>query len=335
MLHFDMTAWLSVTKFLGVFFTGVFSMLPLVVDYRDKHKKINKWGRIALIGAAISTFVSGVSQVLELKKDTNDANEALVRNNRLLEQVRRVLNPVRDLSVSACVEVPLGSPDLAVVAANLKKIQDDNSSITGVERSDSGLLIRKTSLLLENAPPNLEAYKALSEVSIGMSFVQSSKSLEDLEKQFHDPEDGLNADLRVVFSSDNEKMDNVYSYRNGRLFIIVQNVESNPKYWVASGKIVAIEDLQGAWLILTLESAHGDDNKLQAIRSPFVLTDLMLRMTDGRSFLLSRAAFTATSDSVQDPQYFYRFPSSQDQFPMPKAISRTCGEGPPLNHGSP
>jgi hypothetical protein len=125
----------------------------------------------------------------------------------------------------------------------------------------------------------------------------------------------------------NERQKNTYFYTGGRLFIIVQSVESSPKYWISSGKIRSIEDLQNSTLIVTLENffVMGDRKALEKIRSRFMLRKITLNMTDGRYFEIGAAAFTP-SVMQSEPRYLYRFPSDEEQFPKPRMIGLTCDE---------
>jgi hypothetical protein len=327
----SLDALLTVTKFLGIAFAGLFSMLPLVVDYRDKHKKINKWGRIALIGAAISTFVSAASQYFELQKDKSDAQDALSRTNTLLAQVKRVLNPVRDLNLGACVEVPLGSPDMAEASTRLKQYAAGDLTVPSGDifnQAGHSLLIRSTSSIIQNLPPNVEVYRALSDVTIEVSFIVSPATLNDIAQQFFDSTAAWKADLRIGFISSTDQTKNQFFYKDGRLYILIQNVESNPKYWISSGKIISIEDLQNAVLIARLEnfSVSGDFAKIGNIRSTFALRKLSLNMTDGRHFEIKNSALLSSQDKQKEPLYLYRFPSDEEQFPVPAMIGLTCDE---------
>ncbi len=306
-------------------------MLPLVVDYRDKRKKINKWGRIALIGAAASTFVSAASQYFELQKGKADAQDALIRANTLLTQVERALTPVKNLNVSACIEIPLSSPDLIDVATRLKQYVDGDRPITNgdyLNQSKKALIVRNVSSIVENTPPNAEVYRALSDVTIGVSFLLSSNALTEIAKQFVDPATAPQGDLKISFLSDNEKTKNQYFYKNGRLFMIIQDVPSDPKYWISSGQIISIVDLQNANLVVDLEnfSVSGNVEKLGRIRSAFILRKLTFGMTDGRHFEIAESAFLVSHNNRNEPLFLYRFPSSVEQFPKPAMVGLTCDE---------
>jgi hypothetical protein len=316
----DADTLLSTLKFVGIFCTGVFSLLPLIVDYRDKDKRINKWGWTGLIGATVSTFVAAASQYFELQKGSADARAALERSNALLAQVKRALNPVKDLKLSACVEVPLDSPDMADIAVRLKQYAaGDIAAHTEdfVDKSTKTAIIRNVSSLI-NTAPNIEAYKALSDVTISVSFLVSSNKLQDIQRQFSDPTNPAQSDLRIGFLSDNQNTKNQFIYRDGRLFIFLLDVGSDPKYWISSGKIIAIEDLQSAVLMVTLEnfSVSGGTNKIGRIRSTFAIRRLGFNMTDGRRFVIEGEALVASHDRSNQPFYLYRFPANENQFPV-------------------
>ncbi len=109
---------LIVTKVLGSLFAGAFGILGLLTDYRDKRTHaITKWGRRVLFGIVISTIVAVASQAIETvlnKIDAKDANTRLARqvevSNATLREVERSIFPLKDLTISYAVEIPVESP---------------------------------------------------------------------------------------------------------------------------------------------------------------------------------------------------------------------------------
>src|SRR4051812_22675650 len=57
---------LEVVKVCGLTFTGLFGVLALVVEYKDKEaKKITLWGKVAVVGVVASSLIAIVSYGLE------------------------------------------------------------------------------------------------------------------------------------------------------------------------------------------------------------------------------------------------------------------------------
>jgi hypothetical protein len=307
-------------------------MLPLVVDYRDHYKRINKWGRLALIGAAVSTFISAASQYFELQKGQKDAQDALARTNTLLAQVKRVLNPLKDLSLGACIEVPLEPPELSDVSNRLEQIGKRGQEIPNVinfYKDKQIAVISDVASIAGESSSNQEVYHALADVTIEVSLIASKETLEEIERARFDPNTTPPADLEIGFLSGPDRSANRFIYREHGLFTDIQMRKSDPTFWKASGAIRSIEDLQNAVLMIRLRDfvVAGDRNKLTKIRSTFVLKKLTLSMTDGRAFEIQGSLFRSSRDKRQQPRFLYRFPANEEQFPpTPKFRGVACDE---------
>lgn len=106
---------LIVLKFLALLSAGIWGVVSLRVDYRDKEGKITLWGRRALIGVIASTLVAAITQGIEYYGGQKSSREAAERNYQLLNEISRAvypLSPAKDMFVSASATIPLTDTSL-------------------------------------------------------------------------------------------------------------------------------------------------------------------------------------------------------------------------------
>ncbi|WP_398497748.1 hypothetical protein [Variovorax sp.] len=97
-------------KLFSTVLTGLFGVLALLVDYRDRQtNKIGKWGKVALAGVLVSSTVSLVTQGIDERQNQ-------------LEGARRAAEAEELKSKLARLADPLAPPDVYVNWALPKKI---------------------------------------------------------------------------------------------------------------------------------------------------------------------------------------------------------------------
>jgi hypothetical protein len=75
------------------------TVVGLLTEFRDEHKRITRNGRIALIGILASFLVSGATSILEMEKSKAEA----VAHER---EIRRLLRPFGDFQAQFSFTVP-------------------------------------------------------------------------------------------------------------------------------------------------------------------------------------------------------------------------------------
>jgi hypothetical protein len=223
---------LIATKFLGTMFAGVFGILGLVTDYRDKTTNvITKWGRLALVGIVVSTMVAIASQAIETvlsRKEAREANAQLARqlelSNSTLAEVERSIFPLKDLAISYEVEIPIQNPLLAAYKRRLT---------AGIEQ------MRNT---------HGRAGAALGEVGIAVLLYRKPFDLE----QFFQSENNKRARPDLSFSIEVRSPDLEYAYPSGELRFAARSIRVDPTRWSGNGRIAAIPDLSESQLLATV-----------------------------------------------------------------------------------
>jgi hypothetical protein len=108
---------------------GYLFLLPVFLyacEYLDLSWKARATKAGIVMIAGLSAFVVAVIQNTEDK-------EAISRNNDLLNQATRILEPIANLSLSACIEVDLNQPQMKEVADKLAALAQSRQDL-----SDSG-----------------------------------------------------------------------------------------------------------------------------------------------------------------------------------------------------
>ena len=87
--------------------TGLFGALALLTTYKDAQGKITKWGKIALGGIIVSSFISlGLFIVEKVKAEAASARaqaelkSLLDANTKTLNEISRVVHSIKDVKVS-------------------------------------------------------------------------------------------------------------------------------------------------------------------------------------------------------------------------------------------
>ncbi len=90
-----------VFKYAGILLAGCFGLLGVLTEYRDKKGNVTKWGRIAVIGAIVSTTLAVISQDLDFRRQAQEDRASAQRAERqaqsnagLLEQIARAVDPL-------------------------------------------------------------------------------------------------------------------------------------------------------------------------------------------------------------------------------------------------
>src|SRR6266853_828498 len=117
---------LAFCKFTGVLISGIFGVIGLLLNFKDKDGQVTKAGRRALILIITSTLVALISQSIEVYRERNKESEAarkydqeIQRNGKLLYEVDRGLQPIKDVRLGFVIAVPLEHPKLQAYRARL------------------------------------------------------------------------------------------------------------------------------------------------------------------------------------------------------------------------
>lgn len=244
---------LVILKLLAVLLTGIFGLIGLLVDYKDRTGRITRGGRWALIGVVLSTVVAVASQAVETKIKSKEDSEAAEKTLRLLTEIRY---PFRDAYVTANMLVPRASlPSyFSTIDQTFVHYTDSDSDDDTIdpETGDLGLNISKTSKLFPKE--NSMEWNALANVRIEFCFYKTPIDTSRFKNcVFPKP------DLHFVARTN----DVVIQYYNSRADaqVLAMRMEANPRQvqWRSNGKIASLGDLSGSQLIVCLENSNFEE----------------------------------------------------------------------------
>src|SRR6266446_5999242 len=109
----------ATAKFVAVMITGIWAVIGLQVNFRDKDGRITAWGRRALFWSVISALVAVGVQALETANKRREDEASAEKTRNLLTEIRRAVYPVRNVYTTANLVVPRAS--LPAYAARLDK----------------------------------------------------------------------------------------------------------------------------------------------------------------------------------------------------------------------
>src|SRR5262245_44793518 len=137
---------LSILRLLGIVLSGVFGVLGLLTEYKDKDGKVTRWGKTALAGICLSTVVALAAGVRESRKATRAAPDAerqtrlqLQRSNEILADLGRTLDPLTNIRISFAVKFPLNTEQFATYRNRLAKEVNRLLTMPVEQRSRQGV----------------------------------------------------------------------------------------------------------------------------------------------------------------------------------------------------
>lgn len=301
----------------------------LLVDYRDKQTgQITKWGRYAILGigasfviGAINLWVDYTQKQLQTREAANRAREASEASLRILTDVTRTLNPLKDVRATYWATYPFDQTELARYRQRLEDglrallpSLSEGKFVQGAHRSwppGDGTVVEEVTLE-QNSPlfpdPNKEtfAYTILARTEMRIKVYKTPMDPAVLAKTRTAPQ----PDLQMYFLGYN-KLREEYNLQKRRISVYGFNIESDPRYWDSSGNIVSVLDLVGAQLVITIHHStvsFKEPNK----RVEAELTDLALKIADRSDWWLRKDKLKLYRDDTASPFYVYVFPNTYE-----------------------
>lgn len=312
-------------KFLALFSTGIWGVISLLTDYRDKEGKITPWGRRALIGVILSTFVAIVTQVIETYNDQRSSKESADRNYKLLTEINRAvypLSPAKDLFVSASATIPLTDTFVAGYAARLKegakkviaakKDSLENGRIWVIKTVDvegketpGDLLLYYGASLLPDYKKEKIAYRALSRFGVEFRIYKTPIDVDSFIIQRRQDQD-----LHFLAEAKAGSIHGTYTLGGTTMEISSDNLLVNTdRDWQSNSKISSLIDLSGAQMFFYfMDYDTGDDrvdtNHLK-LEQHAKINHIELHIANRRFFISN---FKSLGNDMY-PLYVYTFPS--------------------------
>jgi hypothetical protein len=307
-------------KLLGTVFSGVFGILGLATDYRNRRTKaVTKWGRLSLLGIVVSTIVAFASQAIETVRDRITANEAKAKlsqqlslADKTLAEVERSILPLRNLTINYSVEVPIDNPEFAAYGKKLKTGFEQMQKANAAERSAWGWEVaggpheRDFQLGPKLLPTEKDGtiYGFLKYHQIVVSLFRQpfdiSRFLQPKYFERQRPDLGFSIYPRAI------KM--IYALPSGKLYFWVFDTGVDQSRWEGNNRIASILDLSESLLlaqVLGPDMGGGPDGPdPEPLLASFHVVSMSIRTGDRRIFLSNfnyRERYSATLLPKLDP----------------------------------
>jgi hypothetical protein len=305
---------LELLKFIGIGVSGIFGIVGLLTEFRDKHSgKVTFWGRLSLIGIVASTLVAALSQALEVRKDRQEAHDLSVRTARELHEIARAVTPLSSVSFWYRFDVDPNEPEFAayerraeaIINAYLANPKDAGMRqlrlvvaggrlIPGTRR-----MVASTVIIPRDSPvyPNVGRNEILASgvvespnFALGIfrtprNFVATAFSGYSLKSVF---------DLAVRVSvMDPSTIQLGYDVAAKRFFLTGSQSDKNGQVWTNNGSVGSTLDFAGSQLIV-----HFDSNSSDVATSPYRLRTLIIDFGKGQRITLRGESMTAHLESA-------------------------------------
>lgn len=273
--------------FLKVFsavLAGVFGAIGTVKEFRGEDGKVTKWGKVALLGVAVSSITAVSTQVIQELIDQQSAREAAGRIEKQVENQQEILEKMvvqgeKSQSILSSLERSLTK--FSEISATVFIDLPDNVELVGQFEQE---LLAEYSNFVESGtaydgpvyasrgfPDRVEEIVVLafgglypqSDESNPFGWLLGSLSLEAAFYKEPRADSELLAtrwsgegqpDLQIEFTMDH--LPNLKYELEGSKFNILQRSKSDSQFWDSSGEIISLSDLAGAQVYFYLK-AYG------------------------------------------------------------------------------
>jgi|HubBroStandDraft_3_1064219.scaffolds.fasta_scaffold23831_4 hypothetical protein len=304
---------LVVFKFASIGLAGVFGIVALLVDYRDKDGQITLWGRRALYGVIGSTAIAAVTAGLEVAKGASVAAktaaqtlEQTQKTNQIINNINRSLHPFKDLEFAFWADVSLQPAELQAyknrVTTKIKAaiagrkgqsfaLNTDGFFVSVADRNGDPLEISIPlgSDLFPSEDNETTAYYLLRYVDYFVNIYTQPISYETLAKP---QQTWPQSDLSIYINTSKQDQFGLalqYDLNGDSFSIHATSLKSDQKYWQSNGKIISLLDLAGAQIIISTMSVmspslNGDHSALVKARSSIDLNRLNMAFAGSRTY---------------------------------------------------
>ena len=334
----SIVSWILPTlKMVSIVLTGILGVVALLVDFRDEKGKVTRWGRWSLIGVIVGTLVSaamtGFEMVREEAQSQQTAQESLElsqKTSKIMQDINRSLNPLKDVQFSFSVDVSLKDAAFAGYKERLEqRVQKllgkygsklkvpKNELVVATADSDGAITldVNGRSPLFPSEEEETAAYYALRQIDLVLEFYRRPIQPDAYCGGIDEVEQYVHPDLAIEVTTsglDDRDASIQYDVRTGECQVRVPWIKSDAKYWRSNGSIIAIPDLVGAQMFVFVRSAvvPADVESIQELvkaRAGLRLQNLTMKVGDGRelSFNRSQMKELATPDGLK--YYVFEF----------------------------
>lgn len=280
--------------------------------------------------AAQQSVLIGNKQILGGVTNTVQKQSQLLNlNTSTLNEVSRGLYPIKNVTISYMIRVPMDHPEVKDYVTRLEKDLSSlankdvyspiiDQTVIAEDGSRETIQFGIKSPLAPNITNEHLAYWLFDYFSLELWFYKIPVTA----REIHPREiNSLNRpDLRLSVSASlydgNQKIE--YGVKAKQFALDTNRLVSNPQNWESTGKIIGIPDLLGSemFIVFPFERESGAqisiNKSLNEIRKRFELESLYVELSDGHRFSFSKGDLQRHVDENGHPLYSFRFPDTSD-----------------------
>ena len=103
---------LSFLKFVSIAVAGLIGAIAVFSNLRGPDGTLTLWGKLSIIGIAVSTVVGAAIQTFELEIGRLNTITGLERTEKLLFQINRNIQPIEKVEITFWLNFPINHPKL-------------------------------------------------------------------------------------------------------------------------------------------------------------------------------------------------------------------------------
>lgn len=293
-------AILAALNSLGALLSGMLGVAGLIWNFRSPDGRFTRAGVAMLCGIAVSSASAVVASVVSVYKAQTETVEQLARNEALLFQVSRAIQPITKMDIRARFEIIPRTEFLKGYVAELER----NAQPLWPQLSRLPSEIDVPGLYTVSSDADGEVTQVEFDEHYGLwpkgryeTIGLAAKYLSLDTYVFRKP---FKVAAQVDFQQADFRAFNLATHENGRLrwdrkarkLYIIAEYSLDRKWWDMNGAVTSIADLAGSQIIFSanvrdkLDPVRGES--AQDVVQNCIIDELELRPSEGRTITLSR-----------------------------------------------
>lgn len=259
---------LAILKTSGALISGLLGLTALFSNFRMANGRLSLAGKLVFSGILVSTAVAATTSALESLSDFESNREQTERNEALLYEISRAVQPISELEISFFASIPTDHPQVSSYVTRLEQgivERYDDLLKFPPDKQYAGLSVSSKDLnhgiLSVSIEPESDLWPTLpDEAAINSVVTFGSPSISFLRTPISPTQYPLthgDADLSamgLIISKNPTLFWNVQE----RKLQIFGTVEYQKDFWSASGRITSFDDLLGAQFVILFPYSDPD-----------------------------------------------------------------------------
>lgn len=326
---------LAILKTSGAVISGLLGLTALFSNFRTADGHLSLVGKLVFSGILVSSAVAATTSVLESLSDFESNREQMARNETLLHEISRAVQPIADLKISFLATIPTDHPQVSSYVTRLEegindraddllKFPPDNQyeglsvSSKGIDHGILSVSIQPGSDLWPNLPDEAAINSVATFGNPSLSFLRTPISPTEYPLTHGD------ADLSAIGLIVNESPELLWNVRERKLQILGR-VEYKKDFWFASGRITSFNDLLGSQFVISfpysdpeyLEGITGNkagNSETYSVGQSINLDWVSLSLGAGRSFVIESGHFEKSFSRMgRQPIFAVTLPDNNEE----------------------